>query len=306
MHPAHALEGRSMLAKKTTAVLDAHMAYSDIGDGDPLVLLHGNPMHGIVWHALVPHIKSLGRLIIPDLIGMGDSARLDPADPDRYSFANHRRFLDAFLEKVGVTDNVIMIGHDWGGALGFDWARRHRQSVKGLVHFETHVNSANPAALPEIREFVRYMRTSEAEDAVLRGDLVLDFFLSERGFSRPLENGVRAEILRPWAELGENRRAMLSWIRQGPVDGVPKESYEAMDTYADWLRASPIPKLLVTATEGFVTSGMLDDCRHWPNQTEVAVAGAHFLQMDAPEELGQAIATWLQTQRAPTRRTSTS
>jgi haloalkane dehalogenase len=284
-----------MLAKKTIEVLDARMAYSDVGDGDPVVLLHGNPMHGIVWHALVPHIRSLGRLIIPDLIGMGDSARLDPADPDRYSFANHRRFLDAFLQKVGVTDNVILIGHDWGGALGFDWARRHQERVKGLVHFETHVNSANPAARPEIQEFVRYMRSPEAENEVLRGDFVLDYFLSERGFSRPLEDSVRIEILRPWAELGENRRAMLSWIRQGPIDGVPKETYEAMDTYADWLRASPVPKLLATATGGFVASDMLEDCRNWPNQLEVALSGAHFLQLDAPEELGEAIRRWHQT-----------
>lgn len=281
-----------MLAKAFVDVLDAHMAYSDVGQGDPILLLHGNPMHGFLWHSLVPHIESLGRLVIPDLIGMGDSARLDSSDPDRYLLANHIRYLDEFLEVVGVTENVIVVGHDWGGSLGFDWARRHSESVKGLVYFETHVNSTNPALLPHVVEFVRYMRSGDAETAVLRGDALLDFFLSPQGFSRPLDDTAKAEILRPWAEMGENRRAMLHWVQQGPVDGVPKESYETIDQYASWLRHSAIPKLLVTATEGFMTGELLSECRQWPNQTEVCVAGAHFLQMDAPEELGKAIRAW--------------
>lgn len=284
-----------MLLKKTTQVLDSRMAYSALGDGDPIVLLHGNPTYGFVWHALTQHIQGLGRLIIPDLIGMGDSARLAPTDPDRYSFANHRRYLDAFLEKVGVTDRVVIVGQDWGGALGLDWARRHSESVRGIVYFETHVSSANIAKVPELPAFLRYLRTDEAEDAVLHGDLLLDFFLSAYGFSRPLDAATRTELLRPWKEFGENRRATLSWIRQAPLDGTPREMYDVIDGYADWLRTSPIPKLLVVATNGFVTGGLLDECRRWPNQTEATATGAHFLQMDAPAEVGSAISRWHNT-----------
>jgi len=281
--------------KEFIEVLDAHMAYSDVGDGDPILLLHGNPMHGFLWHALVPHIQSLGRVVIPDLIGMGDSARLASSDPDRYLLTNHIRYLDAFLEKVGVTDRVTVVGHDWGGSLAFDWARRHSENVKGIVYFETHINSTYPTLLPEVVEFVRYMRSEEAEDAVLRGDTLLDFFLSSRGFSKPPDDTAKAEILRPWSELGENRRAMLHWVQQGPVDGVPKQTYAIIDRYADWLRTSPVPKLLVTATDGFMTDELLKDCRSWPNQTEVSVPGAHFVQMDAPAELGEAMRTWYST-----------
>lgn len=279
--------------KEVTNVLDAYMAYSDIGEGDPIVLLHGNPMHGFLWHALVPHIEGLGRLVIPDLIGMGDSARLDPADPDRYSISNHRRYLEAFLEKVGVTDRVIIVGHDWGGALGFDWARRHAEGVKGLVYFETHVNTRNVAVAPGRPEFIRFIRTCLAEDLVLRNDFLFDHFLSPDGFvTSPLEDAVKAELLRPMAELGENRRATLSWIREAPLDGVPKETYEIIDGYEDWLASSPIPKLMVTATKGICTGSMLDDCRRWPNLTEASVTGGHFLQLDAPIELGREISAW--------------
>lgn len=284
-----------MPTKKILKVLDGHIAHSDIGGGDPIVLLHGNPMHGFLWHALVPYIQHLGRLIVPDLIGMGDSARLPPDDPDRYSFANHRRYLDAFLEQVGVTDRVIIVGHDWGGALGFDWAWRHREKIKGIAYFETHVNTANVVYYPERVEFLRFLHSEAAEDAVLHGDFLFEFFLGSGGFFNPLDDAARAEIMRPWIETGENRRAMLSWVREGPLDGRPHAVYETIDGYEDWLRSSPIPKLLLTASHGFVTDELLAGCRQWPNQTETSLTGAHFLQMDAPAEMGQAVTAWHKT-----------
>jgi haloalkane dehalogenase len=148
-------------------------------------------------------------------------------------------------------------------------------------------------------DFIRYLRTSDAERSVLYGDLVLDFFLSDRGFSTPLDAAAKAEILRPWVHLGENRRAMLSWIRQAPVDDHPKDVYGVMDAYEQWLKHTWIPKLLVTASNGFVTDDLLSTCREWPNQVEVALEGAHFLQMDAPVALGEAISTWYANLRGP-------
>jgi haloalkane dehalogenase len=226
---------------------------------------------------------------------MGDSARLPAADPDRYSFTNHRRYLEALLDQLEVTDRVTIIGQDWGGALGFDWARRHSENLRGIVYFETHVSTANIAKVPGLPEFIRYLRSDDAEYAVLHGDLLLDFFLSDRGFNTPLSSAAKNEILRPWTELGENRRAMLSWIRQAPLDGTPAYVYSVIDEYVTWLRTSATPKLLITATNGLMTGPLLDECRRWPNQTEANATGAHFLQMDAPSEVAQAIRRWYET-----------
>ncbi|MGV9797367.1 haloalkane dehalogenase [Mycobacterium sp. NPDC003449] len=281
-----------MLTKAFVEVHGAQMAYTDVGDGDPLLLLHGNPMHGFLWHALVPHIETLGRIVIPDLIGMGDSERLTAEDPHRYSFSTHRRYLDAFLEAVGVSDRVVVVCHDWGGALGFDWARRHSTKVKGIVYFETHVNTSNVAATPGLPEFVRFLRSADGEESVLHGDVLFDFFLSSRGFGVPLDRATKAEILRPWTEPGENRRAMLSWIQQAPIDGEPADVYDAINSYTSWLRASPVPKLLITASDGFVAGSLLDECRQWPEQTEAHVRGAHFVQIDSPADVGRSIRHW--------------
>lgn len=284
-----------MIAKTIMPILDAHMAYSDIGNGDPIVLLHGNPMHGFLWHALVPYIQSLGRLIIPDLIGMGDSARLPGNDPDRYSFANHRRYLDALLDRLGIVDKVTMVCHDWGGALGFDWANRHRSAIKGLVYSETHVNCENVGRDPERADFIRWLRTPAAEDSILQGDLLLDWFMGPNGFVNPLIEANKAEILRPWTKHGENRRASLEWIRQAPVDAEPAMLCAVIENYQAWLQESPVPKLLIVATAGFMGDKELADCRTWPNQTEVSVPGAHFLQMEFPQEFGKAMSDWYHT-----------
>ncbi len=122
--------------KKKTKILDHIMSFVDEGAGDPIVLLHGNPTSSYLWRNIIPHLTGLGRCVAPDLIGMGDSDKLKNSGPDSYSFIEHRKYLDALLEEIGVTDNVTFVIHDWGSALGFDWAYRHPNKVKGIAYME--------------------------------------------------------------------------------------------------------------------------------------------------------------------------
>ena len=121
------------LEKQYAEVLGRRMAYVDVGAGDPIVFLHGNPTSSYLWRNVIPHLQSLGRCVAPDLIGMGDSDKLPDAGPGSYRFVEHRRYLDALLEQIGVRDRVSLVIHDWGSALGFDWASRHRDAVKGIA-----------------------------------------------------------------------------------------------------------------------------------------------------------------------------
>ena len=122
--------------KQRRRVLGREMAYVEVGKGDPIVLLHGNPTSSYLWRNVLPHLKPLGRCIAPDLIGMGDSDKLPDSGPNSYRFVEHRRYLDALLEFLDVRERVTLVIHDWGSALGFDWANRHREAVKGIAYME--------------------------------------------------------------------------------------------------------------------------------------------------------------------------
>jgi len=125
--------------KKFVDVLGRQMAYVDVGSGDPIVFLHGNPTSSYLWRKIIPRCTGLGRCLAPDLIGMGDSDKLPTSGPGSYTLGEHRRYLDAWFEKLGLTKNVTLIVHDWGSVLGFDWARRHPDAVKGIAYMEAIV-----------------------------------------------------------------------------------------------------------------------------------------------------------------------
>jgi pimeloyl-ACP methyl ester carboxylesterase len=194
--------------KQRRRVLGSEMAYVEVGEGDPIVLLHGNPTSSYLWRNVVPHLRPLGRCLAPDLIGMGDSDKLPNSGPDSYRFVEHRRYLDALLDALNVHERVTLVIHDWGSALGFDWANRHREAVKGVAYMEAIATA-----------------------------------------------------------------------------------------YVDWLATSSVPKLFVKAEPGGILTGgaVLDFARKLPVQTEVTVAGVHYLQEDSPDELGRAIAGWMGT-----------
>ena len=286
----------SPIAKKHLQVLDHNMAYVEAGEGDPIVLLHGNPTSSYLWRGIIPHLTGLGRCIAPDLIGMGDSDKLEDSGPRRYRLVEHRRCLDAFLEAVGVNDKVTFVVHDWGSALGFDWANRNRHAVKGLAYMEAIVQPLTWTQWPEAAlQIFQGFRSINGESMILTHNLFIERVLPG-SIKRKLTDEEMAEYRRPFLEPGEGRRPTLTWPREIPIEGKPEDVTEIVGNYAIWLRQSAIPKLFVNANPGAILVGeQREFCRTWPNQTEVTVPGIHFVQEDAPDEIGQAIADWLRT-----------
>ena len=280
--------------KSTVDVLGSRMAYVDRGAGDPIVFLHGNPTSSYLWRDVMPHVADLGRCIAPDLIGMGDSNKLAPSRPDRYRFVEHRRYLDAFLEAVGVSHDATFVVHDWGSALGFDWANRHRDSVKGVAYMEAIVQPVSWDAWPEAaRGIFEAMRSPAGETIILEKNVFVERILPG-SIIRELTDVEMDEYRRPYVEPGESRRPTLTWPREIPFDGAPEDVDAIVSDYAAWLAGNDLPKLFVNADPGSILTGpQREFCRTWPNQQEVTVAGIHFIQEDSPDEIGAAIRTWL-------------
>ncbi|MGC2660080.1 MAG: haloalkane dehalogenase [Bryobacteraceae bacterium] len=286
--------------KRRQRVLDSEMAYVEVGKGDPIVLLHGNPTSSYLWRNILPHLQARGRCIAPDLIGMGDSDKLANSGPGSYRFVEHRRYLDALLEELGVQERVTLVIHDWGSTLGFDWANRHRDAVKGIAYMEAIMRPQGwdhwDTIGPEMRSVLRALR-SEAGDAMV---LQQNFFVEQvlpKAVLRTLSGEELAEYRRPFAEPGEGRRPTLTWVRQIPIEGEPADVAAIMAGYAEWLTTSDVPKLFIKAEPGALLGGgaNLEFARTLPAQTEVTVAGVHYLQEDSPGEIGRAIADWMAT-----------
>ncbi len=279
--------------KKHADVLGKRMAYVEAGEGDPIVFLHGNPTSSYLWRNVMPHLESQGRCIAPDLIGMGDSDRLDATGRDAYRFVDHREHVDALLAAIGVERDVTLVIHDWGSALGFDWARRHPDAVKGIAYMEAIVRGMTWDEWPEsIRPLFEGFRSDAGEDMVLEKNVFVERVLPG-SVLRGLTDAEMAVYRRPFAEAGEARRPTLTWPRQIPLGGEPADVVEICDAYGAWLAQSPVPKLFINADPGAILVGAQRDfCRSWPNQQEVTVKGSHFIQEDSPDEIGQAVAKW--------------
>ena len=281
-------------AKKRTHILGREMAYVEVGSGDPIVFLHGNPTSSYLWRNVLPHLVGLGRCVAPDLIGMGDSDKLDHSGPGSYTFVEHRRHLDALFDALGIDDRVTLVVHDWGSALGFDWANRHRGAVAGIAYMEAIVRPLTWDEWPDAARAVFQGFRSEAGEAMILDKNLFVERVLPGSIMRTLTDAEMAEYRRPFTELGEGRRPTLTWPRQIPIDGEPPDVTTIAADYAAWLSTSDVPKLLVIADPGAILRGApLDYCRTWPNQREVTVAGNHFLQEDSPDEIGKAIARWI-------------
>jgi len=282
--------------KQRRRVLGREMAYVEVGDGDPIVLLHGNPTSSYLWRNVLPHLQPRGRCIAPDLIGMGDSDKLPDSGPGSYRFVEHRRYLDALLETLDVHQRVTFVIHDWGSALGFDWAYRHREAVKGIAHMEAIVRPQGWDHWDKLnmRPALKALRSEAGEDMVLRDNFFIERILPG-AVLRTLSVEEMAQYRRPFAEPGEGRRPTLTWPRQIPIDGEPADVSAIAAAYADWLATSDVPKLFVKAEPGLLVAGgaNLKFARGLPTQTEVTVAGLHFVQEDSPDEIGGAIAGWM-------------
>lgn len=283
------------LPKKHIEVLGKQMAYVEIGEGDPIVFQHGNPTSSYLWRNIMPHVADRGRCIALDLIGMGDSEKLDDSGPDRYTFTEHFEYFSSALDALGVRENVTLVLHDWGSALGFHWANQHREAVKGICYMEAIVapiptwDDFSKDAAPVFQGF----RSPAGEEMVLEKNVFVERVLPG-SVLRGLTEAEMTVYRRPFAEAGEDRRPTLTWPRQIPIAGEPADVTTIAAEYGDWLQNSEVKKLFVNARPGAILTGKLRErCRSFPNQTEVTVAGSHFIQEDSPDEIGQALAAWL-------------
>lgn len=281
------------LPKKTISVNGKTMSYVEMGEGDPIIFQHGNPTSSYLWRNIMPHLADQGRCIAVDLIGMGDSDKLEDSGPDRYTLLEHRDYFDGALDALGVTSNVTFVIHDWGSALGFDWANRHRDSVIGIAYMEGIVRPVSWDDWPEAaRGVFQGFRSSAGEDMILDKNVFVERVLPG-SIIRNLSDEEMEVYRRPFKNPGEERRPTLTWPRQIPIEGEPAEVVELVQSYADWLSESDMPKLFINAEPGAILIGpQREFCRSWPNQQEVTVVGNHFLQEDSPNEIGEAIAQW--------------
>lgn len=280
--------------KKYIDVKGKKMAYVEEGSGDPIVFLHGNPTSSYLWRNIIPHLAGQGRCIAPDLIGMGDSEKLDNSGADSYRFVEHREYLDGLFEALNVTGNVVFVIHDWGSALGFDWANRHRSAVQGIAYMEAIVKSMSWEEWPDAATRIfEGFRSDAGNDMVLEKNIFVERVLPG-SVLRGLTEEEMTVYRRPYTDAGESRRPTLTWPRQIPLAGEPADVVKIVDDYAAWLQGSDLAKLLIVAEPGSILTGkQLAFCRGWPNQTEVTVAGSHFIQEDSPDEIGAAVSKFV-------------
>jgi haloalkane dehalogenase len=287
------------LKKKTVDVLGASMAYHERGEGAPVLFLHGNPTSSYLWRDVIPELQGRGRLIAPDLIGMGDSAKLPNPGPDTYRFTTHRDYLEAFIDAViGQAESIVLVVHDWGSALGFDWANRHRDRVRGIAYMEAIVRPVaawdewSAQATPIFQGF----RSDKGEAMILERNMFVERVLPG-SVLRKLTEAEMTEYRRPYPT-PRDRWPTLTWPRQIPIAGEPADVVQIAQAYSQWMAGNDVPKLFVNAEPGAILVGASRDfCRSWKNQTEVTVPGSHFIQEDSGPAIGQAVAAWMTAHR---------
>jgi haloalkane dehalogenase len=277
--------------RRRISVSGAEMAYVDAGSGDPVVFLHGNPTSSYLWRNVIPHVKPHARCLAPDLVGMGESDKIQDAS---YRFADHARYLDTWFDSLGLADDVTLVLHDWGSALGFHWARRHPERVRAVAYMEAIVRPLMWDEWPEsARNVFRALRSEAGEEMVLEKNFFVERILPA-SVMRNLTEEEMETYRRPYAEPGESRRPTLTWPREIPLDGQPEDIAALVEDYSEWLSVSEIPKLFINADPGVILTGAQREfCRGWKNQEEVTVRGSHFVQEDSPQEIGEAICAFL-------------
>ncbi len=284
------------MAQKQFAEIDGlRMAYLDEGEGDPIVFLHGNPTSSFLWRSVWPHVADLGRVIVPDLIGHGDSDKLPDSGPDSYGFFEHKKYLWGLLDHLGVEEDVALVIHDWGSGLGFHWAYEHPGAVRAIMYMEAIVGPiASWDDWPEAaRGIFQAMRSGAGEAIVLEKNTFVERILPA-SIMRELSDEEMAEYRRPFVDPGEDRRPTLTWPRQIPIEGTPSDVHDAVAAYAAWMATSDIPTFFVNADPGSILIGrQREACRSWPYQREITVPGYHFIQEDSGDEIGVALREWL-------------
>jgi len=284
-----------MTIEKRHATVDGRsIAYVEKGSGDPIVLLHGNPTSSYLWRNVWPELEGQGRVIVPDLIGQGDSEKLPPEQgPQRYSFEVAYHYLDGLLKTLGVDQNVTLVLHDWGSGLGFHWARHHPEAVKAVAYMEAIVMPVSWSDWPKDAVGIfKGFRSDNGESLILERNMFVEGVLPS-SILRTLSEEEMAEYRRPFAT-SDDRQPTLNWPRQIPIDGEPEHMVQLVEDYGRFMAESPMPKLFINAEPGSILTGRPRDfCRSWPNQEEVTVRGLHFIQEDSPQDIGRATRQWL-------------
>jgi haloalkane dehalogenase len=275
------------------------MAYVDEGRGDAIVFQHGNPTSSYLWRNVMPHLEGLGRLVACDLIGMGASDKLDDSRADSYHYREQRDYLFALWDALDLGDCVTLVLHDWGGALGFDWANENRDRVAGIAYMESVAVPMDWSDFPDDQiPLLRGFRSSEGETLILENNMFVEGVLPNL-ILRTLSHEEMDHYRQPFLRAGEDRRPTLSWPRDIPISGQPADVVADVEEFGAWVAGAGVPKLLISAEPGLIQSGrVLDVVRGWANQAEVTVPGLHFIQEDSPDEIGKAVASFVRTIRA--------
>ena len=276
--------------KKYQEVRNKKMAYVDEGNGDTFLFLHGNPTSSYLWRNIAPHVEDLGRVVIPDLIGMGDSDKLDGVDNEGYKYHGQYGYLTELFDQLDLGNNIHLIIHDWGSAMGFQFAREYPDRIKSITYMEAIVMPLTWEQWPDAATKIFGLFRSEAgEELVLEKNFFVERILladSATGYT----DEEKAEYIRPFINAGEDRRPTLTWPRQIPLDGDPSEVVEEVRKNSEFHKDSEIPKLFINADPGSILVGeQREFARTWKNQTEVTVSGNHFVQEDSSEEIGAAL-----------------
>jgi haloalkane dehalogenase len=285
--------------KTFTTVKGRRMAYVEHGSGDAIVFQHGNPTSSYLWRNIMPYCEGLGRLIACDLIGMGDSDKLENSGPERYTYAEQCSYLFALWDQLGLGTKIIFVLHDWGSGMGFDWASRNRERVQGIAYMESIVTPLTWVDWPEnARRVFQGFRSESGEEMILQKNIFVERVLPS-SVMRTLSEEEMEVYRRPFARAGEDRRPTLTWPRMIPIDGEPPDVVKVVENYAGWLAQADVPKLFVNAEPGSILVGRQREiCRAWPNQTEVTVKGLHFLQEDSPDAIGRALSDFVRGLRS--------
>jgi len=280
--------------KNKVSVFNKNMSYVEMGEGETILFLHGNPTSSYLWRNIMPYMKEKGRCIAPDLIGMGDSDKLDSNSPGTYTFVEHRKWLDELLDILNIGNKVILVIHDWGSTLGFDWSMRNIERVAGIAYMEGIVrpiswNEWPKSSAPIFQGF----RSNAGEKMVIENNIFVEKVLPG-SVLRGLTDEEMLVYKRPFIN-PEHRRPTLDWPNQIPIDGEPKDVTEIVQNYSEFFSNNDIPKLFVNADPGAILVGeQREFCRSWPNQKEITVSGSHFIQEDSPDLIGKGILDWLE------------
>tara|TARA_B100000989_G_scaffold101688_1_gene74288 strand:+ start:290 stop:1156 length:867 start_codon:yes stop_codon:yes gene_type:complete len=275
------------IQKKYIEIAGKKMAVIDEGSGEPIVFLHGNPTSSYLWRNIAPNFKETNRIIVPDLMGMGDSEKLDGIDNPSYNLMGHYDFLDRLLDKLEIGNNIHFVIHDWGCALGMIYARLNSEKIKSITFMEGIAIPLTWEKWPEIaRKIFSLFRSDAGEELVLEKNFFVERLLLTDPIS-PMSEEDKKEYLRPYINAGESRRPTLTWPRNIPLDGKePIETLEAVKANSEFHSSSSIPKLFINADPGLLLVGeQREEIRSWKNLKEVTVKGNHFIQEDSPEEI---------------------